>query len=133
MSDTNVPRKKIFPLDKDRALPFILTGLIILADQLTKFIIAKNWPRFSPATIIKEFFYNDLHVTSAALRFVHVRNPAIAFSLGRNVPESLRPILFVAIPLVVLGFLVWYYLKTTELSRLQRWAAAGIKYGYGIY
>ena len=118
MEDTNVSKKKIFPLDRERTLPFILTGIIILADQASKFFIARNWPRVG--TIIKDVFNNGL------LRIVHVRNPAIAFSLGRNVPDSLRPILFVAIPLLVLGFLCWYYFKSNEFTRLQRWAVAGI-------
>jgi signal peptidase II len=118
MEDTNAAKKKILRLDKERALPFILTGLIILADQATKIIIVKNWPRIG--TIIKDVFNNDF------LRIVHVRNPTIAFSLGRGVPDSLRPLLFIVVPLLVLGFLCWYYIKTNELTRLQRWATAGI-------
>jgi signal peptidase II len=118
MEDTNVSKKKIFSLDRTRTLPFILTGIIILADQAVKFFIARNWPRIG--TVIKDVFNNDF------LLICHVRNKAIAFSLGRNVPESLRPILFVAIPLLVLGFLCWYYLKSNEFTRLQRWAVAGI-------
>ncbi|MCL2881037.1 MAG: signal peptidase II [Treponema sp.] len=120
MEKTKKPGK-IFPLDKDRTLPFILTGLIIIADQISKFIIVKNWPR--PGTIIADIFHNDF------FRIVHVRNPDIAFSLGRNMPESmafLRPVLFIIIPLLVLAFLFWYYLKSDEFTRLQRWAAAGI-------
>jgi len=120
MEDTNVSKKKKITLDKTRILPFILTGIIILADQVSKFIIVKNWPRFDPHTMIKDVFNNDL------LRIVHVRNKAIAFSLGRNIPDSLRPILFVAIPLLVLGFLCWYYIRSNEFTRLQRWAVAGI-------
>jgi signal peptidase II len=118
MEETTVSKKKISLPGKDRVLPLILTGLILLMDQITKFIIVKNWPRVG--TIIKDVFNNDF------LRIVHVRNPTIAFSLGRNVPESWRPVLFIAIPLLVLGFLFWYYIKTNELTRLQRWATAGI-------
>ena len=118
MEETSVLRKKIFPLDKERMLPLILTAGVILLDQISKAIIVNNWPRIG--TWIKDVFDNDF------LWIVHVRNPAIAFSLGSNVPDALRPLLFIIIPLLVLAFLFWYYLKTNEFTYLQRWAAAGI-------
>jgi len=121
MEDKDTPRKKIFPLDKDRLLPFILTGIVILLDQVTKSIIVKNWPRVG--TLIKDVFNNDF------LWIVHVRNPDIAFSIGRNIPENfdfIRPVLFIVIPLLILGFLFLYYLRTDDFTRLQRWAVAGI-------
>jgi len=105
-------------LDKERTLPLILTGAIILADQCTKSFIVKNWPR--DGTLIKDVFNNDF------LWIYHVRNKAIAFSLGENIPDFLRPIFFIVVPLLVLGFLLWYYLKSREFTPLQRWAAAGI-------
>jgi signal peptidase II len=105
-------------IGKDKVLPFLLTGFIILADQLVKSFIVKNWPR--EGTLIKDVFNNDF------LYIYHVRNKAIAFSLGQNLPENLRPLLFIIVPLVVLGFLVWYYLSTVDFTRLQRWAVAGI-------
>ena len=118
MEETKKSKKNFFTMDKERALPFILTGIIVFLDQAVKFFIVKNWPRVG--TLIKDVFNNDF------LLIYHVRNKAIAFSLGRNVPDSLRPILFIAIPLLVLGFLFLYYLKSDEFTRLQRWAAAGI-------
>jgi signal peptidase II len=105
-------------IGKEKLPPFILTGLVILADQLIKSFIVKNWPR--EGSLIKDVFNNDF------LCIYHVRNKAIAFSLGQNLPDSLRPALFIVLPLIVLGFLVWYYLTSAEFSRLQRWAVAGI-------
>ena len=102
----------------DRFLPFILTALIIAFDQITKAIIVAKWPR--QGTLIKDVFNNDILV------LYHVRNKAIAFSLGDNIPEQFRLALFVIVPVAVLGFLVWYYFVTKEFSRLQRWAIAGI-------
>ena len=104
--------------DKERTLPLILTGLIILADQCVKSFIVKNWPR--EGTLVKDVFNNDF------LWIYHVRNKAIAFSIGNNIPDFLKPVLFVAVPLLVLGFLSWYYFKSSDFTRLQRWAAAGI-------
>ncbi|MDR2738667.1 MAG: signal peptidase II [Treponema sp.] len=108
--------------NKYKLLPFLLAGLIILADQLVKGFIVKNWPlkNGSGGEFIADVFSNDL------LWIIHVRNKAIAFSLGNNLPENVRPALFIVLPLLVLAFLGWYYLKTDELTRIQRWAFAGI-------
>jgi len=112
-------KNKIFPLKKERTMPLILTGAIIIADQISKLFIALKWPDY-PNYWIKDVFNNDF------LRIVHVRNPDIAFSIGRNLPDSIKPVLFIALPILVLGFLLWYYLKSDEFSPLQRWAVAGI-------
>ena len=106
----NNTRKKI--------LPFLLTALIIILDQIVKAFIVKNWPR--PGTIIKNVFNNDF------LILYHVRNKAIAFSIGDNIPDSFRVVLFIIVPVLVLVFLTWYYLKTADFTQLQRWAIAGI-------
>ena len=103
---------------KNLFLPFSLSALIILIDQLTKAFIVKNWP--TQGSFIADIFENDF------LIICHVRNKAIAFSLGDNIPNQLRFPLFVLVPLVVIGLLVWYYLVTKEFSRVQRWALAGI-------
>ena len=110
--DNNNKNKRYFK-------PFILTALIIIVDQISKAIIAKNWPMHG--TVIKDIFNNGF------LLIYHVRNKAIAFSLGDNIPEGpFRQFLFVVAPLFVLSFLVWYYFKSDEFSKLQRWAVAGI-------
>ena len=104
-------------LTKEKCLPFILTALIILVDQSLKSFIAKNWPVNS---MITDVFNNDF------LKICHVRNKAIAFSLGSGISDSVKPVLFVVLPLIVLCLLVWYYLGSEEFTRLQRWAVAGI-------
>jgi len=60
------------------------------------------------------------------LQIWHVRNKVIAFSLGKDIPDAIKPILFIVLPLLVLGLLVWYYLSSNDFTRLQRWAVAGI-------
>ncbi|GHV50844.1 lipoprotein signal peptidase [Spirochaetia bacterium] len=107
-------------IGKEKLLPFTLTGAVVLADQLVKGLIIKTWPQETVWGEELDVFNNDL------LWILHVRNKAIAFSLGQNLPDTLRPVLFIILPLVVLGFLVWYYLTSTEFSRLQCWAVAGI-------
>jgi signal peptidase II len=101
-----------------KALPFSLTAVVLAADQAVKSFIVKRWP--VEGSFIADVFNNDL------VWLYHVRNKAIAFSLGRDLPNALRPVLFIALPLLVLGFLVWVSLRTDEFTRLQRWAIAGI-------
>ena len=100
-----------------KALPFSLTALIVLLDQITKSYIANRWPI---GTMIADVFNNDL------LRMYHVRNKVIAFSLGMGLPETIRPVLFIVLPLIVLGFLCFFYWKSNDFTGLQRWAVAGI-------
>jgi signal peptidase II len=110
--------KRPVKFNRETTLPFLLTGLIILADQAVKALIVLNWPR--EGTLIKDFFGNGV------LQFYHVRNKAIAFSLGQNIPDFLRLPLFTILPVIVLGFLVWYYFTSSEFRPVQRWAVAGI-------
>ena len=107
---------------KEWIKPFILAGLVIFLDQLTKAIVVRNWPIMPNTynTFIKDVFGNDFLV------FNHVRNKAIAFSIGTGFPPALQTVLFIVLPLGVLAFLVWYYFNTTEFTRLQRWTVAGI-------
>jgi signal peptidase II len=103
--------------DQERRLPLLLTGIIILVDQCTKAFIAANWPINS---MIVDVFNNDF------LQIYHVRNKAIAFSLGVGIPDAIKPVAFIVLPLLVLGVLLWYYLSSNDFSRMQRWAVAGI-------
>ena len=103
---------------KELFKPFILTGLVIILDQISKAFITIKWPR--PGTLILDVFNNGF------LIIYHVRNKAIAFSLGENVPSEFRFALFVIVPILVLAALVFYYFHTAEFNSFQRWAIAGI-------
>jgi len=102
---------------KEQAMPLLLTGIIILVDQCTKAFIAAKWPI---NTMIADVFNNDF------LQIWHIRNKVIAFSLGKNIPDAIKPVMFIVLPLLVLGVLVWYYVSSNDFTRLQRWAVAGI-------
>ncbi|MCL2174943.1 MAG: signal peptidase II [Treponema sp.] len=106
-------------LIKEKIMPLSLTAFIILLDQITKSIIANNYP-IGRHNIITDVFENGF------LQIIHVRNPAIAFSLGNNLPDFIKPIAFVILPILVLGFLVWYFFKSNDFTPVQRWAVAGI-------
>ncbi len=105
-------------IESAKLKPFILTAVILLVDQVSKAVIAANWP--SDGTVSKDVFGNDF------FWLTHVRNKVIAFSLGQGIPDMIKPVLFIIFPLIILGFLVWYYLKSDEFTKLQQWALAGI-------
>ncbi len=103
-------------VSKRRLLPLLLIPLIVTADQITKLLIVRN---IEPYNIGSSFF-------GGILRIIHTRNTAIAFSIGRNLPDGMRIVLFTFLPLILLIFLIIYLLRSDEFSLLQRWAVAGI-------
>ena len=106
----------------ERILPLSLTVVLASIDQIVKGIIVKNWPipSFSNYAFIKDVFDNDF------LQIIHVRNKAIAFSMGQGIPDGIKPVLFIVLPLLVLIALLVYYLRSNDFTLLQRWATAGI-------
>ena len=104
-------------MDKnDKRLPFILTLAVVLADQISKWLITV----FIPEGGIGSSFFGGF------LRIIHARNTAIAFSIGTSMPQALKLVLFSAVPLIVLGAIVIYLLRTDTLTGFQRWCACGI-------
>jgi len=96
--------------------PLWLSLAIIVADQVSKVLIVATIPLHSIGAVFFDGF----------LRIIHTRNLAIAFSIGRNLSEQVRIVLFIILPLILLVLLVIYFIKTDDFSRLQRWAVAGI-------
>ncbi|MBQ9538233.1 MAG: signal peptidase II [Treponema sp.] len=105
--------KKIWPLG--------LTLLVILLDQLTKALVVKFIPVYS--------LFNDdcvVPVIGDFLRLIHVRNKAVAFSLGSSLPAETRRLLFSFLPLVIIAIVFVLYFKNKEFTSLQSWAICGI-------
>jgi len=73
-----------------------------------------------PIGTIYRSFANDI------LWIVHVRNSAIGFSLGKDLPLQVKHVLFIILPLILLFLLVLYVLRSKEISTLQRWVVCGI-------
>lgn len=101
---------------KEKLLPFILALAVVLADQITKAIVVKCIPIYT----IGWTFAGDL------VRIVYVANKGVAFSLGASLSQSFRSLLFSLAPLVVIGLVVWIYIRNTEFNSLQRWCICGI-------
>jgi len=104
-----------------RLWPLAAAVLVIVADQVTKFLIVAAIPVDTVAWGWGgDFFW-----------LTHVRNTGVAFSLGHGLPEGFRHVLFILIPLAVLAFLGFYIWRDKSLSTLQRWSL-GLILGGGL-
>lgn len=99
-----------------KLLPFSLTALLVLIDQITKALIV----RFVAPDTIAWSMGGDF------LRIVHARNHGIAFSVGSTLPDQLRTVFFALLPLLVIAVLLVYYLRARGLPGVQRWSIAAI-------
>ncbi len=97
-------------------LPFALSVLVIVLDQVTKALIVKNIPPFT----IGYQYMGDF------LRIVHVSNTGVAFSMGDSMPLVLRRILFGIVPLAVIALVIVVYFRNKDFTGVQRWAICGI-------
>ncbi len=103
---------------KEKLLPLTLTFLVILLDQVSKMIVVAMLPFARPVEVLGDF-----------LRLTYVKNPAIAFSLGRDLPPGFRTIIFLVLPLSVLAILLYFFFASLDFSRGQRWILAAIMGG----
>ena len=103
-------------LNFKKLLPFILTIVVIVLDQISKAWIVKTIPPFS----IGFQYFGDL------LRIVHVANTGVAFSMGDAMPLVVRRIMFGIIPLIVIAIVIAVYFRNEDFTGVQRWAICGI-------
>lgn len=104
---------------KKRYLPYSLSIAIIILDQITKAIIV--------GTISENSI--GLRLLNDFLWIVHVRNDAVAFSLGYGLPFAVKYVLFIFAPIVImvlLGYAVSAARFDSEISYFERWCLAGI-------
>lgn len=100
---------------KKRLIPLILTPVLLAVDQITKLAIERTIPLGQIIRVWGDFLW-----------LWHVRNNAMAFSLGSSLPSGIRTVVSVVLPLAVLAAIVVYCLRTDELTVFQRWSFAAI-------
>lgn len=99
-----------------RSLPFLVSCIIILADQISKALIVAKIPENTIGSrLLGDFLW-----------IVHAKNLGIAFSLGDSFSQLIRIALFIVLPLGFIGFGIVYCFKTEKLSTFQRYAIAVI-------
>ncbi len=99
-------------------LPLLLSVIVLALDQGTKLLVV----RFIEPYHLQGY---SLELLGNFLRFIHVTNNAIAFSIGSSLSLGWQRILFIILPTLVLGTVCIYYVLV-PLSRLQRWLVAGL-------
>lgn len=102
--------------NKDKLLPFILCAVAIISDQVTKAIVAAN-------VAVGETSWSCFNGFFA---ITHRRNPGVAFSLGATWPLWMRKLIFIVIPILVIAYVIKLYMKSEELTKLQRWSICGV-------
>ena len=98
-------------------MPFVLSAVIVLLDQITKAIVVRNVP------LIYESGFT-IEVIGDFLRIIHARNLGMAFSLGNNLPPVVRFLLLVVVSGAVLVWLVVSLYRSAETTDTQRWFLA---------
>jgi signal peptidase II len=94
----------------------IIVGIVLVLDQVTKYIVEKHIRLHEIITVIPGFF-----------NLTHVRNPGAAFSLFSAAPESFRTIFFTTITIIAVVVIIVLIRKTHE--RLMVFAFALIMGG----
>ena len=79
----------------------VFTGLVVLADQITKALIFAYLPYHQSITVVPGFF--DI---------THIHNPGGAFGLMANMSETLRTIVFLLASSLAVGLIFYFYIKT---------------------
>lgn len=103
---------------REMALPFALTAVILILDQITKAFVVARLPMNRAVEVMGDF-----------LRFWHRTNTAVSFSLGRQLPVEVQRIVFLILSLAVVAVVLFYYFRSREITPLQRWLLAAIAAG----
>lgn len=83
----------------------IISGLVVLCDQVSKLYIEHALPLHSAIEVVENFF-----------QIIHIRNTGVAFGiLAAEDRFTLMP-LFVAISLLAVGIVIYLYAKTSDES-----------------
>ncbi|OQX29065.1 MAG: signal peptidase II [Spirochaeta sp. LUC14_002_19_P3] len=100
---------------------FLLSGLIMIFDQITKILVVKFIPLHTSAwSFLGDFF-----------RLIHVRNLGMVFSFGSTFSPGLKLITSIILPMLMLIALGLYIVRSKELTSIQRWILAAI-FGGGL-
>lgn len=106
---------------KSKIWPLFLAFFVVVIDQITKMLVVKF---ISLSTVFEDG--RVIEIFGKYLRFIHVRNKAVAFSLGSGLPDGVRGLLFAVMPLLIIVAVFVIYFRNNDFTKLQRWAICGI-------
>jgi signal peptidase II len=81
----------------------VISGLVVIIDQITKLLILKNLPLYHSVTIIPGFF-----------NITHIHNPGGAFGFMAHQNSSLRNFLFILLASIAVCFIFYFYKNTNR-------------------
>ena len=95
----------------------IIGGIIVIIDQLTKFIIIEYLP-----------LHDTVPVISGLFNIIHIKNPGGAFGLLANLSPGIRTFIFLFISSLAVGLILYFYFKTPVA---HAWLAVGFALIFG--
>ncbi|CAN2039819.1 Lipoprotein signal peptidase [Candidatus Magnetomoraceae bacterium gMMP-15] len=84
-------------------LLIFVAAIVIILDQITKFIIMKTMPLYHSISVIEGFF-----------NLTHIHNTGGAFGLMANQHHIIRAILFLGVSSVALFVILYFYKQTPQ-------------------
>lgn len=81
----------------------LISGFVIIADQLTKYIIKINIALYDNIIVIKNFF-----------NITHILNPGGAFGFFASSSPGVRKFIFLFVSSIVALLILWFYKKSAE-------------------
>ena len=105
---SELPVRPVLP----RLWPLVAAAVIIAVDQWTKALVVAA----VPAGAVGWSWGGDF------FQLTHMRNTGVAFSMGDGLPAGVRRVIFIALPLLILGAIAVYTWLDKSLTSLQRWA-----------
>src|SRR4030042_137133 len=94
---------------KIKLSPLIMTAVVVVVDQFVKLVVAASLEINRSVDVIGDF-----------LRITHRRNPFIIFGGGGDWPPFFQSGLFLVLPVLALGLLVFFYFREKDLRRVYR-------------
>ena len=85
----------------------VISGLVVILDQMTKLLILKNLPLYHSITVIPGFF-----------NITHIHNPGGAFGFLAHQPSSVRNFLFILLSSFAVCFIFYFYKNTNRTHPL---------------
>ncbi|MBR6295442.1 MAG: signal peptidase II [Treponema sp.] len=124
MEEIDSKKKSALP---GKLLPILLTLIAIILDQITKCLVVNYIPRSD----VSPFYGQDaenavIPIIGDLVRLIHVRNNAVAFSIGSGLPTNWRTVLFSFMPLIFVVAVFIIYFRNSDFTKLQRWSICGI-------
>ena len=80
-----------------------IAGLVVVLDQITKWLVLENIPLYQANAVIPGLF-----------NLTHIRNPGGAFGFMAAGSQGLRNLLFIGVSVLAMGLIAYFYRSTPK-------------------